>query len=145
MMVAGCFGYAVVVIIRGDSKTRPAQHEDQSTKLPFMLLPREWKTLSPRTLKAEQGANLKRQQTGRGPCRCGLGSACYEPHSDIHTSKSIPASAPQSPEQGGNESLDLIPRWTDGSYGLGGQQDLFWILGLLRLVLVMLTDTTVCV
>ena len=30
---------------------------------------------SPPTLKTEQGANLQRQQTGRGPRRCGLGSA----------------------------------------------------------------------
>lgn len=61
------------------------------------------------TLKTEQGTNLQRQQTGRGPRRCGLGSACCEPHSDLHTGERNQASAPQSAEQGGNESPDLIP------------------------------------
>lgn len=39
----------------------------------------------PLTLKTEQGANLQRQQTGRGPCRCGLGSSCCVNHVQIST------------------------------------------------------------
>ncbi|KAL7408588.1 hypothetical protein ABVT39_025988 [Epinephelus coioides] len=65
----------------------------------------------PLTLKTEQGANLQRQQTGRGPRRCGLGSARCEPHSDLHTGKRHQASAPQCAEQGGNERPDRIPPW----------------------------------
>lgn len=89
----------------------------------------------PLTLKTEQGANLQRQQTGRGPRRCGLGSACCEPRSDLQTGERNQASAPQSAEQGGNERPDLIPPWAEGSYSLGGQGDLLWILGLLSLLL----------
>lgn len=62
----------------------PNQHEDQPTKLPFMLFLSNGKSF-PLTLKTEQGANLQRQQTGRGPCRCGLGSSCCVNHVQIST------------------------------------------------------------
>jgi len=48
------------------------------------------------TLKTEQGANLQRQQRGRGPLHGGRGYACCEQHSDLHTRKMNQPSAPQS-------------------------------------------------
>lgn len=117
----------------GDSSTWPNQHEDASTKLPFISSNGK---RSPLTLKTDQGANRQRQQTGRGPWSCcGLGSAFCEPHSHLHTGERNQASALQSAEQGGNEKPDLIPPWAEGSYGLGGQGDLLWILGILSLLL----------
>lgn len=105
----------------------PNQHEDQPTKLPFMLFLSNGKSFPPDAENRARGKSEK--TTGRErslPLWIRIYMLC-EPRSDLHTDERNQASAPQSAEQGGNERPELIPQWAERSYGLGGQGDLFWI------------------
>lgn len=125
-MLGVCSG----VVMGGGLKDLTKPTRRPTNKATIHVLSPVMENVSSPTLKTEQGANLQRQQTGRGPCRCGLGSARCDTQSDFHTGERNQASASQRAEQGENGRPERIPPWAGGSYGPGGQGDLVWMCSL---------------
>lgn len=132
----GFKGYAVVVVVGGTQRPDQINMKTSLQSYHSCLFPSNVKRFPHDTENRARGKSAKTTDRVRSPPMWFRICLLCEPHSHLHMGERNQASA--TTEHRGNERPDLSPPWAEGLYGLGGQGDLLWNLGLLRLFIMML-------